>query len=398
MADACYKPKYLNGSYKGVSFKVEEAGSEHGRRGAIGEFPFGETTAYADLGRKNRSYSISARFDGNDHILQAAALIAVCELPGSGPLVHPTRGVILSAACTKLSVSDKVETEQGVTYVTMEFVEANNWPNGLSLIGQLLGLVLAPLLSASSTSFKSSYAPSTIQPYRLAPVLAKTQAQVTFIQQRYELATTSKATDQSRNRIANDLNRIATDNGLTSDPDTADDGISLGITAIAQATVGAAKFEAMRAIANNASKTSTFSAPASTAENAVYAHIRITAAGYMAEAVLEMDTARADEIFTRADILDDLLAQELVYARASCNNELFLQISKFRTEAKTKIYSKAYKSPGLITYDFNGRVHPLVAAYSIYNDAKRHRELENLNQVGTGGRFGNLVTATSTVV
>ncbi|RPH73630.1 hypothetical protein EHM76_05065, partial [bacterium] len=42
---------YVPASFKGVQFYCVDADVEGGRRGAEGEFPFGEETAYADLGR-----------------------------------------------------------------------------------------------------------------------------------------------------------------------------------------------------------------------------------------------------------------------------------------------------------------------------------------------------------
>src|SRR5262245_39833440 len=89
---------YLPASFNGVPFYCTEASSEHGRRGSEGEFPFGENTAYADLGRRIRTYTLSAVFRGDNHVREATALIAVCEAPGPGVLVHPTRGIV-SAAC-----------------------------------------------------------------------------------------------------------------------------------------------------------------------------------------------------------------------------------------------------------------------------------------------------------
>ena len=53
MAIGCYTPAYLPASFKGVPFDALEATYEYGRRGAEGEFPFSDTTAYVDLGRKS---------------------------------------------------------------------------------------------------------------------------------------------------------------------------------------------------------------------------------------------------------------------------------------------------------------------------------------------------------
>lgn len=393
MAIGCYTPKYLAGSFKGVGFKVEEAGSEHGRRGAEGEFPFGEQTGYADLGRRIRTYSISARFDGNDHILQATKLIAVCEARGSGILVHPTRGVILSAACRSLKVSDSVEEGQGVTKVDLDFVEANNWPNGLSLVGSLLGLVLSSIIGAARTSFLTNYTVATVQPFRKNLVLSSAQNQISNIRAEYELATTSKASDASRISILADLSSLVNDKGLAAVPATMDKGIALGLQAVATEVVGVDKFRTFRRLANLAATQSTFSAPASVTENAVYSAVRVISASYMAQGVLESTGQRTGDIFDQIDVINSLLDQEMSYARALCDNALFMALSEFKADMGAQLYNLAYNAPGIVTYRFSGGVHSVVAAYSIFGDAKRHRELELSNTVNAGGRLGASVQA-----
>lgn len=393
MAEACYQEPYLPASFKLIPFKAIEATSEHGRRGAEGEFPFGEQTAYADLGRKIRTYTISARFDSNAHVLEAAALIAACELPGPGVLVHPTRGVILSAACRSLRVRDRVEEEQGVTYVDLEFVEANNWPNGLSLVGQLLGLALGAIIGGSRASFTTRYRPATVQPFRQAAVVDAAQQQVGNIRDAYERATVAAADVKVRQRILLDLNNVVEDNAMAADTVTMDKAIALGMQAVAMNLVGGEKFRVFRSLANGAARQSSFLAPASEAENAIYANVRVIAAAYMAEGAMEEQGQRVGVVYAQLDVVDALLMQELQYAREICDNHLYLQIASFRDEAVAQLYRKAYDAPGLVEYDFHGRVHPVAAAYSIFGDAKRHRELETLNVVGTAGRVGPRVTA-----
>src|SRR6187431_2033003 len=99
-------------SFKGVTFYCTDADIEGGRRGAEGEFPFGEETAYADLGRKIRVYHLTAVFRENDHVGHASALFAACESPGPGILVHPTRGTQM-VACRMVKVSDQLEEGAG---------------------------------------------------------------------------------------------------------------------------------------------------------------------------------------------------------------------------------------------------------------------------------------------
>lgn len=393
MALGCYTEPYLPASFKGVPFVAMEATSTHGRRGAEGEFPFGENTAYADLGRKIRTYTLEGRFQTNLHTLEAAAFIAACESTGPGVLTHPTRGVILSAACRSLTVRDRVEEEAGVTYVEVEFVEANDWPNGLSLLGQLLGLALGAIIGASRSHYSATYAPDDIQPFRREAVVQSAQDRMADIASEYAQATANKSDDLSRNRILNDLAVLVEDDTVAADVATMDRGLALGMNALANELEGRNKFDVFRRLANQAALTSTYNTPASTSENAIFANVRVIAAAYMAEGSLEEQSSRTGQVYEELDAIDALLASEQSYAYGQCANELYAAISDFRTTTVAQLYAKAYEAPGLVSYDFGGGVHPLVASYSVFNDAKRHRELERYNNVGRGGRFGAGVIA-----
>src|SRR5262245_66687692 len=84
-------------SFKGVQFYCTEADVEGGRRGAEGEFPFSEITAYADLGRKIRVYHLTAEFREDNHVKDSQALFRACESPGPVILVHSTLGAVMVA-------------------------------------------------------------------------------------------------------------------------------------------------------------------------------------------------------------------------------------------------------------------------------------------------------------
>lgn len=392
MAQACYEEPYLPASYKLIPFDAVEVTSSHGRRGAEGEFPFGETTGYADTGRKIRRYTLQGKFVNNNHVISAAALIAACELPGPGPLVHPTRGVIASAACVSIKVTDKVESEQGITYLDMEFVEANNWPNGLSVVGQLLGVIVAPLITSSRANFRASYAPQEIQTYRQGAVVNAAQEQVANIATEYTLSTTTEAADDQRNRVIYELNTVVNIDSEAEDTEKADRALSLGMNAVSIGTRGTVKFDAFRRLANGAARSSSFLNPAGSAEDAVYNLVRTLSAAYMAEGAMESRSLTSSEIFQQADAIDAILESEMDYARQICNNDLFLRLSEFRGSVQARLYEKAYTSPGRTQFDFGGSTHPLRAAYAIYGDAKRHRDLEEVNVVSSKGRFGNPVT------
>jgi hypothetical protein len=95
------------------------------------------------------------------------------------------------------------------------------------------------------------------------------------------------------------------------------------------------------------------------------------------------------------DTVSAVLDDEAKSAYNICDNALYLELQKYIVNFKDMMYDLAYRLPGLITVDFAGGVHPLVAAYVIYNDAKRHRDLEPRNVIDANGRFGRLVRGTA---
>ena len=100
-------------SFKGMGFWCTEASIEGGRRGAEGEFPFGEDTAYADLGRKIRTFNLTAVFREDDHVLDASASSSNGESPNpvSGPSIRGN-SILLLAARLQLAISWKKRKER----------------------------------------------------------------------------------------------------------------------------------------------------------------------------------------------------------------------------------------------------------------------------------------------
>lgn len=388
---ACATDEYLPASFNGVPFYCTEATSEHGRRGAEGEFPFGESTAYADLGRRIRTYTLNGIIREDNHVFLTAALIAACELPGPGILVHPTRG-ILNAACKSIHVTDHIQDEAGITYIDMEFVEGNAWPNGLSLVGTILGLVVGTIIGASSTSFKERYQPRNVSPVRRPAVIDIAQSSIGMVADSYSQAIQNQKDDR-KFRALSDLRDVERDDVLASDPIIADKALVLGMNALSNEITETAKFNTFKSFANKTSGSITLPGLAGESEDAVYSHTRLLSATYMAQAAVETPYAKVHEALAALDAVVAILDEEATNARNRCDNALYLTIEQFKTDTQTILYEKAYRLPRLVEFDFHGGVHALVASYALYGDAKRHRELELRNIVDANGRIGPSVVA-----
>lgn len=384
---------YIPASFKGVGFMCTEVNIEGGRRGAEGEFPFGEDTAYADLGRKIRTFNLTAVFREDSHIGDSQALYAVCESPQPGILVHPTRGTHL-VACRNVKVADNVE-EQGETTVELEFVEAN--PVGTGLGGSIFGIIASAVLTISSNSFKADYRPQTVsQPWsRDIVVSAQTLVQATHDAL---VQTFTPDTSTTQWRVALKMEEVAKDPGLAVQADYVDKAFVSGINELTYNIQDPEiEWRVLRNLTNLAAKDSGLpvSGGAAKVENSLYSRFRVLTGVALAETAMSRKYPTVQAALQAMNTVSVVLEDEAKSAYNICDNELYLELTKYITSFKKMMYDLAYRLPGLITVNFQGGVHPLVAAYVIYNNAKRHRDLEPRNIIDANGRFARIVRGIS---
>ncbi|TAI61847.1 DNA circularization N-terminal domain-containing protein [Bradyrhizobium sp. Leo170] len=345
---------YVPASFKGVQFYCTEADVEGGRRGAEGEFPFGEQTAYADLGRKIRVYHLTAVFREDDHVSDSGALFAACESPGPGILVHPTRGTAM-VACRSIKVSDKIEDEAGQSYAEMEFVEANSI-GGFG--GSLFGIISSGLNTTSRDSFRRDYRPTLVsQPWR-TDVINRAQALVDIVAKTMTQTMPATASAQQRREVLR-LEEVAQDDGLAASASNVDKALTTGFSTIADNVQAdpASQFKIMKRLANAASHTSSLPAGAAAeSEEAVLSRHRVLAAIGMADAAMARKYAYVDEALAAMDAVLAVLEDEATAARSSPTSERTKRpkpwlVSRARlmspaspTPASSNIFSNSAKS------------------------------------------------------
>jgi prophage DNA circulation protein len=390
MAEACYRPRYAPAAFKGVAFEATEADSEHGRRGAEGEFPFGEHTAYADLGRRIRHYKLKARFVKNTHVADAGRLIRACESPGPGILVHPTRGAV-RAACKSIKVHDNLIDSMGLTTADLEFVEANDWLSGAGLGGSLFGLNLGPVVAAVETFFTARYQPDTVPFFAVpaATAVARDGAQVIATALTETVGIT---TERSVWEIGADLRDFAASSARALDPSDTWTVVAGGVAAIDRYGGASSRPEVLRAIANWAATRAT-TGPASVVADAFVTATRIVAAVTLARSLMDAPQGTLSDGLAHHDRITAMLMQEASIARARCDHGLFMELQTFATDARRVLLSRAYNLPAVTRYDFGGGVHALAAAWEIYGDARRSRDVERYNPSQWPWALGNEITA-----
>lgn len=391
MAQGCYVPKYIPASFKGVSFPCEEASSEHGRRGAEGEFPFGEFTAYADLGRRIRHYHVKARYADNDHLARARELIGAVESTGPGTLVHPHLGSV-RAACKKAKVTNHVSDDQGYTDIDLEFVEAQDWLG--SAVGAVLSVVgVSELTAAVSTMFAARYVLDQVPIFDVEPAADTARSGVATIATQFRAATGLSA-DKKVWRISGDLDTVAMQGESVHRTATAWQAISNGIAAIdTYAASETARATALRRVVNWGARGSTLTGNGGSAQDAVISTVRILGAAYLAKAGATAVANSSQEACRQYNSVLTVLNEEADIARSRCDDQLFVALRDFIATAQTALLDRVFGTPPIVEYDFSGGVFSVVAAHEIYGDATRFAEVEANNPDHLPFLVGPLVRA-----
>jgi len=376
-------------SFKGVGFWCTDANIEGGRRGAEGEFPFGEDPAYADLGRKIRVFNLTAVFREDDHVGDSQSLYRACESAQPGVLVHPTRGTHL-VACRSVKVSDKLEDGEGETTAELEFVEAN--PVGTGLGSSVFGIIISAVLSVSSDSFRTNYTPAQVSQPWSSDIVVSAQSLVKMTHSAL-VQTFTTETSSSQWRVALKMEEVANDPGLAMSADLVDKAFTSGINELVYNIQDLEEqWKVLRRLTNAAAIESTFPiSGAAEVENSLYSRFRVLTGVALAETAMSRKYSNAQATIAAMDTASAVLEDEAKSAYNICDNALYLELQKYIVSFKKMMYDLTYRLPSLITVDFAGGVHPLVAAYVLYNDAKKHRDLEPRNIIDANGRFDRYV-------
>lgn len=126
-------------SFKGVPFYVNTSDNEFGRRTVLYQYPQFDTPATEDMGRKARRFQIQAMLIGRDWENERDQLIAVCEQPGPGLLVHPDYGEF-RVMCESCAVTESKVNQYFRADVALTFVESGANPFPARVTNPLLAL------------------------------------------------------------------------------------------------------------------------------------------------------------------------------------------------------------------------------------------------------------------
>ncbi len=388
----CVAPLYLPASYNGVFFECIIGGSEHGRRGVAGEFPFGEQTAFQDLGIKIRHYHISGRFQGPDCVLQSAALISAVETPGPGTLVHPTRGV-LTVSCITLRVRDDLLRGAGETRFEMDFVDASNFATSLGSLPIIPAIT--SFVSDLTDSFGNNYSPSSLLFFQKPPVQNTAQQMLTDLAEAFYQAIPANSSDQAWQTLAQiqasstNYNTWLTSAGVAN-------ATTFAFTAIdVYSSDAQIEYNTCVALANKYAISSSSLGLAGICQEACYSLLRSLCAAYMMRSATQIPNLSLQTALANLDQTSTIITEELQNALSLGDDNLYIALTNFQAQMLKTLSHYAYNLPPTISYTYPGGIASLVAAYDIYGDATQFTALEAQNPNNFPFCLGPVVYASS---
>ena len=121
------KRRIKKAKYNGVSFYIEDDETCGGRRIVTHEFPFSETSATEDLGKRAKQWQIQGFVGGALYKQEAEKLQDALEQPCVGVLDHPYIGKNKKVRCPSYRRCE-TNREWGVVWFSMTFSEAGELP------------------------------------------------------------------------------------------------------------------------------------------------------------------------------------------------------------------------------------------------------------------------------
>jgi len=235
-------------SWRGVPFAVQSLGIKPGRRTAVHVYPFRDPQWVEDLGRGPRSFSISGYLIQNDLVTgagalqaQRAAMVAACEQPGPGILVHPALGSQTVSLIGGCRMTERMDLGL-VIEVNFEFLQTTTGPvftatNSSSAGGASWDDQVTSTAASTDSSSASDFASDIVGAAQLgAEVVSQGVATVTiFASQASALVGGARMVFSETVGLAGSLGRYAGGNARTLQPASA-----TAATVIAAATASRA--------------------------------------------------------------------------------------------------------------------------------------------------------------
>ena len=154
-----FNPKKLRqASFKGVNFYYQDSTIDGGRKTITHEDPDSDIRYVEDLGKLEKTFSITAIIDNNSNYGDRDALLNVLEEEGIGVLIHPEYGTN-NVALKGYSVNNNINNLGITTFnLTFEVAEQNRFPQTTKGNKGFLANLKTAVLGENESAFDAAFA------------------------------------------------------------------------------------------------------------------------------------------------------------------------------------------------------------------------------------------------
>jgi prophage DNA circulation protein len=363
--------KFRAASFRGAVFHIDSVDSQFGRRVVTHEYPQRDKPFSEDLGRKARRFTLAGYILGDDYGVARDALIAACEQPGPGELVHPYQGT-LQVVCEGVTVRERRQ-DGGYCEVSLSFVEdgENAFPAAISNHSTAVDLAATATQSRAASVFERIYNLSQL------PEFVRTEMKAAADQLLRPIDRLLSASGD----FADGLARFKRDlDGLIYQPRALAAGfldVIRDITGLVgrNKSTSASLHEMALSVLRQVPPTTGTRRRQATAQNAMESMVRQMAVAEHARVVSGQEyTSYQDALAAREELTDEI---DTVSETAS--DEVFVELQALRAKIVQALPNP--KLPEIQTMTMRQATPAIVLAYQLYGDPLRDDDIAARNQI-----------------
>ncbi len=367
-----WKDGLRKGSYKGVEFEATEHTLKTGQRGQNNEYPQRNKNYFEGLGRKTRRFSFEAFVIGDDYFKKRDALLEAVESDGPGTLVHPYLGNY-EAVCLDCDLRESITDGRMATF-RLSFIEKGQRLNpSKSVDTQAKVRDASDILNQTTvTSFTDNYSVKGLPGF-----VSETAAQAVkewsdvisqnalpfenITSQLSFLAGNASIVSRDPSLLANSIVDITSDAGVEGIPIAGFGDYTFDTSGIPDTTTTRQR---------QAQNMGVFSALVRRASIAAEA-VQVSKATFTS----------VDDALLQVSGLSDKIETEIHLPEAQSDSAIYRALTNLRAAALEDANSRSGGLPRVKKISYPMVTSSLVAAYELYEDSDRHKEITEWNNI-----------------
>ena len=367
-----WKDRLREGSYKGVKFETTEHVLKTGRRGQNNDYPQRNQNYFEELGKKTRKYTIDAFVLGDDYFERRDALLEAVESDDPGTLVHPYLGNY-EVVCEECELRETI-TEGRMATFRLSFTEKGQKLNPSKSVDTQAKVRDASdvLKQATIISFSDNYSVTGLPGF-----VPKTTAQAVeeWVDTISQNALPFESITSQLSYLKSNASTIVRNPSLLASS-IVDITSDAGVEGVPVAQFGEYTFDT-----SGIPDTTTTRQRQTQNMGLFSALVRRSSIAAEAVQVSKAKFTSVDDALLQVSGLADKIETEINFPEAQSDSAIYRSLINLRASALEDANSRSGGLPRVKKISYPAVTSSLVAAYELYEDASRHKEITAWNNI-----------------